>query len=189
MPPRRPPRRGRSYGLPGAPALADIALKDLRRAHTLMERGDHANAAVLLERQARDAGDRGLLLPAAHLHLQAGRARLLAGESEVGEKHIRRGLEILANTGDPRRLAKSGNLILKDLARLDQLTLAEEIRVWLGPALADTAGAGKILDPVNAHFTLPLKCPQCGAILRAEDIEHEKSGSPLCVYCGSLIDA
>jgi DNA-directed RNA polymerase subunit RPC12/RpoP len=161
-----------------------VALKDLRRAHTLMERGEHANAAVLFERQAREAGDRGLYLPAAHLFLQAGRARLLAGESAAGEGHLRQGLEILANIGDHRRMSRSGSLLVKDLVRMAQDRLAEEVRMFVKQALEKLPAAAVAPESAPAH--VPYKCMQCGAILRAEDIEPGDSGSPVCVYCGSL---
>ncbi len=185
MPPRRPPRRGKTHGLPGEPALAEVALKDLRRAHKLMERGEHANAAVLFERQARDAGDRGHLLPSAHLHLQGGRARLMAGETETGEYHLRQGLEILSRGADPQRLAKSGNLLVGDLARLGFDKLAGEIKEFLERELEKHlpgAFTGLETTPSPPAF----KCSKCGAILRVEDIETGDSRSPVCVYCGSL---
>jgi hypothetical protein len=185
MPPRRPPRRGKSYGLPGAPALAEAALKDLRRAHTLMERGEHANAAVLFERQARDAGDRGFSMPAAHLHLQAGRARVLAGESEAGAKNVQRGLEILTETGERQRLAKSGSLLVKDLARLGQDRLTEEVKKFLDLKL--DYPLEDLMAQETVSSTLPIKCPKCWAVLRAEDIESRGRRGPVCVYCGSLL--
>ena len=183
MPPRRPPRRGKTHGLPGAPALAEVALKDLRRAHALMERGEHANAAVLFERQARDAGDRGLLLPAAHLSLQAGRARLLAGEIEVGRQHLHQGLEILSNREDLQRLEKSGSLLIKDLTSLGQDQLAEQVKEFLGQVFENHSGIEANTD--TAHPFIPYKCQKCGAFLRAEDLETGDSQSTVCVYCGS----
>jgi hypothetical protein len=188
MPPRRPPRRGKKHGHPGAPALAGVALKDIRRANTLMERGEHANAAQLFERQARDAGDRGLHLQSAHLHLQAGRARLLAGEVDTGADHLRLGLKVLSERGKPRRLALSGNLLLNDLENLGQVQLEQELRNWLEQSLADHPDAGANLTQGSSErVPLPIKCSKCGAILRGEDIERWDAGSLVCLYCGSLI--
>lgn len=190
MPPRHPPRRGKTHGLPGAPALAEIALKDLRRAHSLMGRGEHANAAQLFERQARDAGDRGLYIPSAHLHLQAGRARLLAGETEAGANHLRQGLMILEQKGKPRRLALSGSLIMHDLENLGLSALAKELREWLEQALeAHPDAAANHTQESPSRSGLPVSCSKCSAVLRAEDIERGDKGSRVCVYCGSLIGA
>jgi hypothetical protein len=184
MPPRRPPRRGKSHGLPGTPALDDIALKDLRRAHSLMERGEHANAAVLFERQARDAGDRGLYLPAAHLCLQAGRARFLAGETEAGEARIHQGMDILAKNSNPLRLAKSGGLLMQDLSRLGQETLAEDVKQYLEQELKNHPESVAVPEALSPG--LPFKCLKCNAILRPEDLEPIGNRDQVCVYCGSL---
>jgi hypothetical protein len=187
MPPRRPPRRGKSHGRPGTPALAEVALKDLRRAHALMERGEHANAAVLFERQARDAGDRGLFLPAAHLYLQAGRARLLAGDTEAGKRHLYQGLRVLADGGDLHRLARSGSLLEIDLAQMGYARLAEEIKEFLVQELRNFSGTVPI--PETTPSALLFQCSKCGAVLRNDDIEPGESRKPVCVYCGSLVNA
>jgi hypothetical protein len=189
MPPRRPPRRGIKHNIPGAPALAAIALKDVRRAHSLVERGDHANAAQLFERQARDAADRGIFMPAAHLYLQAGRARLLGGETEATQELLYQGLGILADHLDAQRLAMSANQLIEDLLRMGQDTLAGDIHTWLKQALnADLAAVNVVAKDAPVRAGRPTQCPRCSAILRNADIVPWDSVRGICVYCGSLID-
>ena len=188
MPPKRPSRRGKKQGLPGAPALAKFALKDVRRAHSLVERGDHTNAAQLFERQARDAADRGIYLPAAHLYLQAGRAKLLAGETKASEQLLLQGLGILADRLNPDRLALSSEQLIQDLLNMGQSQLAVDLRNWLEQALnvnqtGPVVGAGDL--PARTKFSI--RCPHCNAILRPADIEAWDAVRDLCVYCGSLI--
>ena len=188
MPPRRPPRRGKKHGSSDAPALAGTALKDVRRAHSLVERGDHANAAQLFERQARDAADRGIYLPAAHLYLQAGRARLLAGESSASEQMLHQGLGILADYLNPHRLALSSELLFDDLLNMGQSQLAADLRMWLERTLEknQTLPVGSAGDhPIRT--SLSIQCPRCNAILRPADLEAWDSTQDICVYCGSLI--
>jgi hypothetical protein len=190
MPPKRPPRRGKKYGLPGQPALAEVALKDIRRAHSLVERGDHANAAQLFERQARDAGDRGIYLSSAHLYLQAGRAKLLAGETKDGEYLLRQGMTILADHMDPRRLALSGNQLAADLLSMGRDHLAEELSSWLKQTLdAIQPVPVEIADNQPGQAWIPIQCPHCNAVLRPADIEREPQAvREVCVYCASLIN-
>jgi hypothetical protein len=189
MPPRRPPRRGKKHSLPGAPALAEIALKDVRRAYSLVERGDHANAAQLFERQARDAADRGIFMPAAHLYLQAGRARLLAGETEAAQELLYQGLGILADHLDVQRLTMSANQLIDDLLRMGQDTLAGDVHTWLKHALkTDLVAVDDGAKDTPARGRRPTQCPRCNAILRNADIVPWNSVRGICVYCGSLID-
>jgi hypothetical protein len=189
MPPKRPPRRGKKHGLPGSPALAEVALKDIRRAHSLVERGDHENAAHLFERQARDAADRGIYLPAAHLFLQAGRARLLAGETSTSGLLLRKGLGILAERVNSRRLMISGNQLIEDLLSMGDGQLAVDLRGWLGQILEiNPLPSISVLENLPARTKLRIRCPHCYAILRPADIESGDAGQEVCVYCGSLID-
>jgi hypothetical protein len=183
MPPKRLHQKGRKRGLPGIPALALAALKDVRRAHSLLEKGQHENAAQLFERQARDAADRGKHLPAAHLYLQAGRARLLTGDTTASEQLLYEGLGILAASADRRRLALSGNQFIEDLENLGQDQLALDVRAWLEQTLELNPGAVVgVSDASDARTRPSIQCPQCQAFLRPADIEQwETWCSHLCI--------
>jgi hypothetical protein len=190
MPPKHPPRRGRKHGLPGAPALAEVALKDLRRAHNLVERGDHGNAAQLFERQARESADVGIFLPAAHLYLQAGRAKLLEGETKIAELLLLQGLEILYEYVNQKRLALSGNQVINDLLNLGHNQLAVDVRSWLEQALENNPDLiSGILNDLPDRTMPPIRCLHCNAILRQADIEQWETGRDVCVFCGSLIES
>jgi len=188
MPLKRPPWRGRQRSFGSLQALSETALKDVRRAHSLIERGDHENAAHLFERQARDAADHGIYLPAAHLYLQAGRAWLLAGGINISEPLFRQGLRILAEQTNPKRLKLSGDQLIADLFNLGQNHLAADLRGWLEqvPEIQPTTLVSAVDDP-QPRSRLRSQCPYCKAILRPADIEPRKVDRDACVYCGNLI--
>lgn len=189
MPPRRPPRRGKRQSTPGTPALSQVALKDVRRAHKLFERGEHSNAAQLFEQQARDAADRGIFLPAAHLYLQAGRAHLLCGDIFLSEQLMRDGLRFLADRTDPDRLASSAIQLVSDLRGLGQEELETKLRTWvLNEYKLDIQEIKGIKQISPVQQRVPAHCSSCSAYLRPADIESLETGLEVCVYCGSLID-
>ena len=189
MPPRRPPRRGKRQSAPGTPALSQVALKDVRRAHKLFERGEHSNAAQLFEQQARDAADRGIFLPAAHLYLQAGRTRMLSGDIFSSEQLMRDGLRLLADRTDPDRLALSAIQLGTDLRGLGQGELETKLLTWVENEYKldiQEIIRSKKISPVQQR--VPPRCSSCSAYLRSADIESLDTGQEVCVYCGSLID-
>lgn len=189
MPPRRPPRRGKRQSLPGVPALSQVAIKDVRRAHMLFERGEHGNAAQLFEQQARDAADRGIFLPAAHLYLQAGRARLLGGDTFSSEQLLRYGLILLADRTSPDRLALSLNQLLTDLRGLGQGELEIKLHTWIENEYK--LQIQEISESDNnspVPLKVPMQCFSCRAFLRPADIEFLDTVRGVCVFCGSLID-
>jgi hypothetical protein len=188
MPLKRPPRRGRKHSLASTPALGAAALKDVRRAHNLIERGDHENAAHLFEHQARDAADHGKYLAAAHLFLQGGRARLLAGETKISELLLRQGLEILTKQANPKRLKLSSDQLIEDLLRIGQAQLAEYLRSLIEQASTAKQTTGlDIVDHPQPKGKFRTQCPHCNAILRPADIEPWDAAGNVCVYCGNLI--
>src|SRR5512139_107272 len=72
--------------------------RTLRRAHHLLETGEHGNAAVLFDELALHARDRNLIEIAPFLFLQGGRAHLLAGQAQAGERDLWEGLDLLAGS-------------------------------------------------------------------------------------------
>ena len=189
MPPGRPPQRGKRQTLPGTPALAKVSLKDVRRAHQLFERGEHSNAAQLFEQQARYAADRGIFLPAAHLYLQAGRARLLGGDPDSSETLLRDGLRLLAERTNPGRFATSLKQLSLDLLNLGHGELETKLSTWIDETLKlNIREVARSSQKPPIKLRVPLHCSSCSAFLRSADIETVDTGLDVCVYCGSLID-
>src|SRR5512134_1286520 len=102
----------------------------LQEANFAFDKGEYGRAAELFERIAETASARGG--PRAPLfHLQAGRARILAGQTSLGMPSLKRGLELLAQRG---RFPRLRNLGMRVVGELDQRGLkdeAAEIETWL----------------------------------------------------------
>ena len=161
--------------------------KMLQRAHRLMEVGDHANAAVIFERLARGAHDRGILNTAPHLFLQAARANLLAEKTDRGLTMMCQGLEILAKSKRWLALQRAGRRSVEELTVWGLSRQAEELADWLEKTLPkDTLEAR--LNQVQSHRgQLPLKCQNCGGTLRSDEVEWIDRDTASCPYCGSAI--
>jgi hypothetical protein len=157
----------------------------LRRAHQMMENGEHAGAAEIFLGLAQAAHDRGILKYAPNLYLQAARAQLLSGDIEQGQYNIFEGLKILANHQRWPTLARVSQRILSELNQLGHPELVENVSNWLSKTLP---------EPIESYIAqneeprnLPLKCPFCGSALRPDEIEMLDKITGECPYCGSAI--
>ena len=99
FPGRRPLRRGLRRAGAGS-VIPHRLQQELRRAHGLMEQGNHAEAAVIFISLAEKALDRNVLKHGIAMLLQAGHAYVLAGEVEKGMM-----LKALTKTGGNRSRA------------------------------------------------------------------------------------
>jgi hypothetical protein len=177
---------GRRLGRRRAGAgLEPAALRDLARANRLMEVGQHANAAAIFERLGREALDHNAERQAPFLLLQAGRARLLAGNAAESEALLREGLDWLARQGRWLTLRRAGRRVAEDLRRLGQPGLAQE----LSASLEGTSQGEEEAGSAPARPRLPLQCPHCGAPARPDEVEWFEDGSAECAYCGGIIQA
>jgi len=161
------------------------AQKFLKRAHQLMENGDHTDAANIFERLARGAEDKGMLRHAPNLYLQAARANLLSGDIKSGTDLVNHGLGIFAKTQRWPALARSGNRVLDELNNLGYPKIAEEVSIWLTTTLPEPLESYQKLQNKNVQF--PLKCPYCGGTLRPDEIEIVDNNTGECPYCGSAV--
>ena len=156
----------------------------LLRANQLFASGNYAEAADSLEQLARDAEARvGRRAP--RLYLEAGRARLLSGQSQAGMVLLRRGLELFAAAGRSHRLARIGLRLVSELNELGLKAEAEQIRRSLdgfGIAPADGMAAG---PQNNSRGALPTHCPGCGAPVHPDEVEWLDAVTAECEYCGT----
>lgn len=158
----------------------------LQRANELMATGDYAGAASSFEQLARAAeGHSGRRAPL--FYIQAGRARMLAGQNAMAVDLLERGLGLLAVHGRPRKLARASYRIISEL---NQRALVREARqitdyvISLEPGLhLDSAGE----DSPAGHPTLPAHCPACGAPIHTDEVEWMDDLTAECEYCGSPI--
>lgn len=158
----------------------------LQRAHGLMASGDYPAAAEAFEQLAR-AGEARQHPKTAQMYLQAGRARILAGQKEAGFAHLKRGLGLMA--GHPVQLFRAGNRVVNELNERGMTAEAQEIAGWLKtslPAGSATMGAAPALakKPI-----LPTHCPGCGGPVRADEVDWLDDVTAECNWCGSPVRA
>src|SRR5512134_2205316 len=106
----------------------------LQEANFAFDKGEYGRAGELFERIAETAAARGG--PRAPLfYLQAGRARVFAGQSALGMPSLKRGLELLAQRGQLARLQQVGTRVVSELNERGLNTESAEIEAWLKAAL------------------------------------------------------
>lgn len=162
-----------------APAIPPI----LQEANLAFDKGEYGRAAELFERIAGGTDARGG--PRAPIfYLQAGRARVLAGQTKLGMPSLQRGLELLAQRKQSSRLRDSGQRIISELNDRGLKNEAADVESLLKRLLPFVTMNGAQPAPVR-RTVLPTHCPQCGAALRPEEVEWLDEVTAECAYCGS----
>jgi hypothetical protein len=163
-------------------SLAQDVPPILQEANFAFSKGEYGRAAELFEQIARVADGRSG--PRAPLfHLQAGRARLLAGQAVLGLPSLKRGLELLAQRGEFQRLGQFGARTVSELIEHGQKNEAAGIENWLKSVLP---GMFSIQNSAKKPL-LPTHCPACGAPLRPDEVEWLDEATAECGYCGSPV--
>jgi hypothetical protein len=122
------------------------------------------------------------------LYLQAARARFLAGQREMGEKHLRHGLNQLADMGRWALLNRATRQAILTLQQLQYTDLATEIENWLQEILPELPEPGEAI-PHRPSRKLPPKCPYCGGNVLPNEVEWLDEHMAECDYCGSPLQA
>jgi hypothetical protein len=161
---------------PGIPPL-------LIRANQSMNGGNYAEAASDLEQLALAAeGRRGPRAPL--FHIQAGRARLLAGQPTAALEQLERGLGLLAVRGRLRRLGRLGPRLVGELRDRGYADEAQQLSKYLENLAPGIEAESQSSAPAK-HPPLPTHCPGCGAPVRPDEIEWLDDTTGECAYCGS----
>ena len=178
---RRMFRRDKRKGF--APDIPPV----LQEANLAFDKGEFGRAAQLFERIAETADSRGG--PRAPLfHLQAGRARILAGQTALGMPSLKRGLELLTQRRQFPRLQNAGMRAIAELNELGLKNEAVEIESWLKAQLPSMSMPARDAKENPAKKpTLPTHCPQCGAGIRPDEVEWLDEITAECGYCGSPV--
>jgi hypothetical protein len=160
----------------------------LQRANQLMAAGHYAEAAVIFEQFANGALARnGPRAP--WFFLQAGQARLLAGQVSQGVAHIQQGLTLFAKRGRFQRLYHAGMRFVTELKARGLTAEAGQIEDYLKTSLP----AGFIPVPGTSvgksKPVLPTNCPGCSGPIRSDEVEWTDELTAECPYCGSGIRA
>ncbi len=155
----------------------------LQKANRLMAAGDYNGAAAAFEELAGRAEARGGPR-APFFFLQAGRARLMAGQKEAGVEHIRNGLKVLAQRMQFQRLFNTGNYVIAEFNGRGMVKEATDLSAWL----KETLPAGFALPKSGGiKPILPTHCPGCGAPVHPDEVEWVDQITAECAYCGSPI--
>src|SRR5512147_1827072 len=101
----------------------------LQEANFAFDKGEYGRAGELFERIAETAAARGG--PRAPLfYLQAGRARLFAGQTTLGMPSLKRGLELLSQQRSFLRLRRVRRRLINELHERGLEKEAAEIEAW-----------------------------------------------------------
>ena len=159
----------------------------LQRAHELMSNGNYPAAAEAFEQLAR-AGEARQHPKTGQMYLQAGRARILAGQKDAGFAHLKRGLGLMAT--HPVQLFRAGNRVVNELNEHGMTAEAQEIAQWLKtslPVQPETRGGAPVAS--TRKPILPTNCPSCGGVVRVDDVDWLDEVTAECDWCGSPIRA
>ena len=157
----------------------------LQEANFVFDKGEYGRAAELFERIAETASARGG--PRAPLfHLQAGRARVLAGQTSLGMPSLKRGLELLAQRRQFARLHQAGRRVISELSERGLKNEASDLETWLNTTLPSTPSFDSPQVPPK-KAVLPTHCPSCGAGVRPDEVEWLDEFTAECAYCGSPV--
>ena len=179
---RRPLRRAmRQAARPDVPPM-------LRRAHELMAAGNSAAAAEAFEKLAH-AGENRQHPKTGQMFLQAGRARILAGQNQVGFQHIKMGLGTMHSMGLHGQVQHAANRVMAELNERGLTAEAQEVSQWLQKNHpASSAGTAGVLAASAARRPLlPTHCPGCGGPVRPDDVEWTDEVTAECNWCGSPV--
>ena len=178
--------RRRPFVRPLRRALAVDVPPALRRANELMAAGQYAGAAEIFEQFGAGALQRGG--PRAPVFfLQAGRARLQAGQTGPGADLIKRGLSIFVQRGQLAEAQRAGRRAADELRQRGLVTQAEEIEAQLSLVGPSAVEGLQPAETGQVDGRLPTNCPGCGAPLRPEDVEWLDTATAECPFCGSLV--
>jgi hypothetical protein len=166
----------------------------LTRANGLLAEGQFAEAADIFAELSEEARQRGMLVRAADLALQASRAHLFADDVEAALERAREALRLLVRGG---RAGRVGRVLSRMTAALRQRGYdiqADQLEQEAAQALE---GVGLSLDEVRQRVpqvaegrgTLPAQCGGCSARLVPDEVEWHDARTAECLYCGTVIKA
>ena len=185
-PPRRPP--------PLRPPLAPRARTALAHANKLMADGQFAEAAEIFSRLSEEAKERGMLVRAADLALQASRARLAADDVKAAVEQAKEALRLFVRGGRAGRVPPVLSKMTATLrekgydAQADELEQeAERLLEEMGLSLDEAKQ--RIPQMPEKRGALPAQCNGCGAPLVPDEVEWHDAHTAECPYCGTIAKA
>jgi len=181
----RPNRNRPTFRRPPQHPRAARALKLLRRANHMMETGHFIEASNIYLELARRAEDRSIPR-SPQLYLQAGRALSLAGEIDNAVTRLRKGLQLMLDYQQGQRFQFAIQRVVQDLQRQGFENHANELEEEFSESIKELP---KSQDSTQTeHPPLPPSCPDCGAVVRPDELEWINSTQAYCDYCGSVLE-
>lgn len=157
----------------------------LQEANFAFDKGEYGRAGELFERIAETAAARGGSR-APLFYLQAGRARLFAGQTALGMPSLKRGLELLSQGRLFLRLRRAQRRLINELLERGLEKEAAEIEAWTMSPEASLSETGSQENDVKRPV-LPTHCPSCGAAVQPDEVEWLDDVTAECAYCGSPV--
>jgi hypothetical protein len=159
-----------------------------------MTRGQFAEAADIFGRLSEEAKQRGMLVRAADLALQASRAHFAVDAVPAALEQAREALRLLARGDRPGRIPWVLSRMTTALrengydAQADQLEqeaerALEEVGLSLDEARRRTP------QVTERRGSLPAQCSGCGASLVPDEVEWHDAHTAECLYCGTVVKA
>lgn len=158
----------------------------LQEANFAFDKGEYGRAAELFEKLAEAASARGRPRAPA-FYLQAGRARILAGQTTLAMPSLKRGLELLAEHRQLHRLQRTARRMISELDERGLKSEASEIENWLNTTLPSRSSFAVPETSEAKRPVLPTHCVSCGAAVRPDEVEWLDETTAECAYCGSPI--
>jgi hypothetical protein len=153
-----------------------------------MAAGQYEAAAEIFEQFARGALARnGPRAP--WFFLQAGQARLLAGQVPAGMAHLQQGLSLFVARGQFQKLYNAGMRFVAELRACGLSAEAKQIEAYLKTTLPAGFVAGPGPGAGKPKPVLPTNCPGCGGPIRSDEVEWVDDVTAECPYCGSAVRA
>ena len=178
----------RALGRPMRRTMIGSVPPALQRANQLLAGGQYEAAAEIFEQFAGGALARnGPRAP--WFFLQAGHARILAGQVPAGMAHLRQGLALIAGRGQYQRLYHAGMRFATELKARGKPVEAKEIEDYLKTSLPAGFAPGSGPAAGKPKPVLPTTCPGCGGPVRSDEVEWVDDVTAECPYCGSVVRA
>ncbi len=176
------------------PPLPPRVRRALSRANRLLAEGRFAEAAVAFVELSDEAKQRGMLIRAAGLALQAFRAHLFADDAEAALERAREALRLFVRGGRAGRVGYVLSGVTAALRQRGYDAQADRLEQEAAQALE---GVGLSLDEarqrvpqlIEGRGTLPAQCGGCGAQLVPDEVEWHDTRTAECLYCGAVIKA
>jgi len=175
----------RGFGRPLRRAFAPDVPPLLRRANQMLSSGNYAEASSAYEQLARAAEARGGPR-APFFYIQAGRARILAGQAGEGVEQLERGLALFALRGQQHKAVNVGARVIQELNARGSKREAAQVSTYLEELIPGFGTPSPGAAPAKRP-PLPAHCPACAAPLRPDEVEWVDEAAAVCEYCGSPV--